>query len=83
MCDGCGTTLDLFSRLGGWSVCFDCTKLRHKAAVNRGRCACRSKKHAKECSTGSRRWLSCLRCLGTIKQLPDAVRERAPMFVLI
>jgi len=44
-------------------------KARHKAALS-GRCHCGKKKDPTEVQKAySRTWISCRRCLGTIKQL--------------
>lgn len=60
-CEGCGTQ-DFFR------VCMGCVRARHKAAMTR-RCSCRKavrrevpKKHL------GREWISCERCLGTVRQ---------------
>lgn len=64
-CDGCQKTM-LYV---GWNVCMDCTRRRHKAVCNRGKCVCRTEKYGRTCKAYSRTWMSCNRCLGTIKQL--------------
>jgi hypothetical protein len=63
-CDGCGRQVYSFA-----NPCLPCVRARHRAAVTH-RCACPSKlRRLKECQVYSRRWLACLRCLGTYKQL--------------
>lgn len=67
-CEGCGAALNPAEALH-WSVCMPCTRARHRAAVTH-RCTCpKSAKRPKRCQTGSRVWESCLRCLGSIRQL--------------
>lgn len=64
-CEGCGTGFVCFDR---YPVCFDCVKARHRAAVKR-KCACgRKAVPAPEARMGSRTWVPCRRCLGTIRQ---------------
>ena len=55
---------------GSWnSPSMDVIKARHRAAVT-GKCSCGVLRDPREVSNGlGRRWLSCDRCLGTIKQL--------------
>ena len=50
-------------------VAFEVIRARHRAAVT-GRCGC-GRKHIESDvhRVGSRTWVSCLRCLGTIRQL--------------
>jgi hypothetical protein len=69
-CEGCDKELGVIEALR-WSVCMDCTKARHKATVNRGKCSCGRKRKEREATNGIRRWIVCNRCLGTVKQLPD------------
>ena len=65
---GCGSTLTPFDMQ--WGVCMGCTKARHRAVLNRGKCGCGSKKVPGDIArTGSRSWVPCNRCLGSIKQL--------------
>ena len=67
-CDGCGKPLGVVEATM-WSVCMDCTKARARSAFN-GRCHCgRLRVPGRERSVGSRRWIPCQRCLGTIKQV--------------
>lgn len=68
ICTGCGKPLGAIEALY-WEVCLDCTKARNRAFTNGGRCVCRSKRPSELHKTGSRSWISCLRCLGTIKQV--------------
>ena len=68
-CEGCLKELSVFDMCQGYSVCFECTKARHKAVLKR-HCVCGSKKRESSIhKIGSRTWVSCLRCLGQIKQL--------------
>lgn len=67
-CDGCGRPLNPVEALR-WTVCFGCTKARQRAVVA-GRCCCgRQRVPGAPCAAGSRRWIPCRRCLGTIRQL--------------
>jgi len=55
---------------GSYTVCMPCTQARQKAAVSGGSCHCgRAKRPSEVHKHFSRTWISCLRCLGTIKQL--------------
>jgi hypothetical protein len=49
-------------------------RARQMAACGGG-CRCGKSRDPVQKFTGSRVWLSCLRCLGTIKQLPDQIRH--------
>ena len=65
VCDACG------ERTFAWvNPCMPCVKARHRAAVTH-RCACpkRLKRPTEVKQIGSRRWIACERCLGTIEQL--------------
>lgn len=67
ICEGCCGPLGPFDAL--WEVCLPCTKARHKAAITK-RCVCGTKRRPTDVKRiGSRLWVSCKRCLGTIKQL--------------
>lgn len=67
-CDGCGDKLGPMDYL--YSVCMDCTKARQRAATTGGMCKCGANKRTSPLrSSGSRKWYSCKRCLGTIKQV--------------
>lgn len=70
MCEGCDTPLDTLSLVGGYSVCMPCTKARHKAVLSR-KCSCGKATQEKLCQVGKhgRKWISCLRCLGTVRQV--------------
>lgn len=59
------------SRLSIHDVCWYCVKARQRAVVNRGRCVCGNDRieHKDIHRAGSRTWISCDRCLGTVKQL--------------
>lgn len=83
-CDGCLRALTVFDQVGGWTVCLECTKARHRAAMTH-RCACGRRRRESEVHAtagvtvrhvdgtikrvGGRRWISCLRCLGQVRQL--------------
>lgn len=68
-CDGCGRPLNPVEATR-WSVCMDCTRARAATVARRGKCACRSKARAGDVvRTGSRSFVPCRRCLGTIRQL--------------
>lgn len=67
-CQGCGTPLSPVEALR-WQVCLDCTKARHRAATNRGRCSCGTKRRDRLVETRSRSWIACDRCLGVIAQV--------------
>jgi len=65
-CEGCGKPLGL----GPWAVCMDCTRARARAATSGWRCRCGNRRReGAERSIGGRRWVPCLRCLGTVRQL--------------
>ena len=49
-------------------------RARQRAACGGG-CKCGKLRDPVTKSNGSRMWVSCLRCLGTIKQLPDSVKK--------
>jgi len=52
-----------------WEVCLPCTRARHRAVLSH-RCSCgRQRREAPESRIGSRRWVSCLRCLGQVRQI--------------
>lgn len=69
LCEGCEKELPPVDVVMGWNVCMDCTKARHRAVVAR-KCICGKKRRNSEVHKAySRRWISCLRCLGTVKQL--------------
>jgi len=69
-CTGCGTELGALEALR-WDVCMDCTKARHRAVTNRGRCSCGKKRRERPVSFSSlksaRHWIACDRCLGTVR----------------
>jgi hypothetical protein len=67
-CEGCSKPLGVFDASGGWNVCMDCTKARHRAVVN-GKCTCGKKAVPRKTGNGIRKWIGCDRCLGSIKQL--------------
>lgn len=67
-CEGCDRLLSPIEALH-WSVCFVCTKARHRAVLAR-RCICgRRARPGPVDRIGSRSWVPCLRCLGQIRQL--------------
>lgn len=68
-CDGCGRPMHSWAYMR-WGVCMDCTKSRAKCVASHGRCVCGKKAvPAEVIRTGSRSWVPCNRCLGTIRQL--------------
>jgi len=69
-CEGCGKGLTP-AEGAHWRVCLDCTKARHRTAVNRGRCGCRAKdkRPGEVVRQGPRAWIPCRRCLGAIKEV--------------
>ena len=68
-CQGCLAPLHPMER-GYWTVCFPCTRARHKAVLARGRCVCHAReRRPRQVSNGSRAWIACDRCLGSIRQL--------------
>lgn len=68
-CEGCQTPMHPWEILQ-WDVCLACTKARHRAVVNHGRCSCGSKRVEGEVIKHlGRSWVPCVRCLGTIRQL--------------
>ena len=73
ICEGCGN--ESFH----W-VCMPCVKARAKAAMTK-KCTCGKQKRPVFKKTSWRAWESCLRCLGTIRQLPDPPRGMAPTTV--
>ena len=62
-CHGCGEVVPSFN-----NPCWDCVKARHRAALTH-KCSCGKKRRERICSTGSRKWIACDRCLGSYKQL--------------
>jgi len=68
-CEGCLKELSVLDSCRRYGVCLDCTEARHNAVLKR-KCVCGNKKRESEIhKIGSRTWISCLRCLGQIKQL--------------
>lgn len=59
-CEGCGEA-------GLFNVCMPCVKARHRAAVTR-RCSCGRKRREVLKAHLGREWISCERCLGTVRQ---------------
>ena len=67
-CDGCGRPLNPVEVLR-WTVCLDCTRARMRSVLS-GRCTCGTHKVPGElCRVGSRSWIHCRRCLGSIRQV--------------
>lgn len=67
-CEGCGQTFNNF--FDAHPVCNDCVRARARTATAGRHCHCGSKRRPSAIKqAGSRRWISCLRCLGQIKQL--------------
>ena len=66
-CEGCGERFyNFFDRL---AICLTCVKARHRAALAL-KCLCgRQARQSDVHRVGSRTWISCLRCLGSIRQL--------------
>jgi len=63
-CEGCG-------KPSRWDVCLACIRVRARAAHTK-RCECGSARRPRgPHRSGSRRWVSCGRCLGVITQLRD------------
>ena len=53
-----------------WSPCMDCVRARARSATTGHRCVCGRKRIESAVKrVGSRTWISCERCLGTVKQL--------------
>ena len=78
LCEGCGKPLDPITiaqcALGTnpkVNICFPCVQARAKTVANGGRCKCGSKRreNSEQHQIGSRRWYTCLRCLGTTRQV--------------
>ena len=69
LCEGCQKPLGPMD--GGYDVCMPCTVARQKAVTQwHGACHCGKQRRPSEIhKIGSRTWISCLRCLGQIKQL--------------
>jgi hypothetical protein len=65
-CDGCNSPLGPLDI--EYSVCMPCTCARHRAVLKR-RCCCGRLRRPRRVSTGSRTWIACDRCLGTVKQI--------------
>lgn len=67
-CDGCGRQLER-DEAQHWTACLDCTRARMRSAMS-GRCTCGTHKIPGDvCRVGSRSWIPCRRCLGSIRQL--------------
>jgi len=64
-CSACQDTLVIPSH----DPCFDCIKARHKAALTH-KCSCPKRlKRPRTVTNKIRTWVSCDRCLGTIRQI--------------
>ena len=60
---------DPYSNETVWGPSMEVVQARHQAALTH-RCSCGNQRDPTEIKhVGSRRWISCLRCLGTIEQL--------------
>jgi len=75
-CQHCNSPLNpviaAMASTDGHLICMPCVKARVKVATSgRGRCTCpkRLKRPTDVKRIGSRTWISCERCLGTIEQL--------------
>lgn len=70
-CHGCGEVISIVDQREGYSVCLDCTKARQAAVMAHGACKCAAKRNpdARIRIVGSRKWIACNRCLGTVRQL--------------
>lgn len=69
-CEGCG--------MPTWATnnpCWECVKARARAATTGGRCKCGRKRRERVVETRVRCWVSCERCLGVVRQLPDRGRS--------
>jgi hypothetical protein len=75
ICIGCDSTLtpvEAAMATDGHLICMACVRARAKVATTgRGHCTCpkRLKRPTDVKQIGSRRWISCERCLGQIEQL--------------
>lgn len=82
-CVGCLASLNpvmaLLGAQDGMMICMDCVRARQKAAMGKG-CKCGRKRRESEVKhagginingtmRGGRSWISCLRCLGQVRQL--------------
>ncbi len=64
-CEGCKKDLDVFGLREG--VCMECTKARHQAVMNVGRCTCkRADRRPRDVRRFSKNWVVCERCLGGV-----------------
>lgn len=68
-CEGCGQPV-----MRSNNPCWECVKARARAAVTR-RCSCGKKRRERAVDVGFGAWVSCDRCLGTVRQLPDPPRR--------
>lgn len=67
ICSVCGKPGGLVVLDGG--PCMPCVRARHRAAITH-RCSCGSQRiPAPLARIGSRSWIACNRCLGTIRQV--------------
>jgi hypothetical protein len=64
-CPVCGKPADIWAIADG-GPCMKCVRLRARAAMDH-RCHCRTDRFGKLMSHLNRTWLSCTRCLGTIR----------------
>jgi hypothetical protein len=67
ICKDCGQDGGLLALSG---PCLDCARARQKAAMS-GRCSCpkRLRRESKVKRVGSRSWVGCDRCFGSVRQL--------------
>jgi len=69
VCQGCACTLGAYEA-ARWGVCMECTRARARACGASGRCMCGRKRIEGEAlRVGSRSWVPCKRCLGSVRQL--------------
>jgi hypothetical protein len=62
-CSGCGEPIWKWA-----DPCMPCVRARARAAFTH-RCSCGRKRRERTVSNGSRTWVSCDRCLGSVRQL--------------
>jgi len=71
ICEGCLEPLSNFDIIFKYSICLECVKTRHYTATKyQHRCHCgKKKRESEEKRMASRRWISCERCLGCVRQI--------------
>lgn len=71
-CKACGKPVNAvelaMAAQDNYPIHMDCVRRRHRAAISH-KCGCRTQRWAKRCQTGSRAWIACTRCCGTIRQI--------------